>query len=75
MNLANRSIRALKGGIAILTVLMFGLAVFALVYVPMPQENREMLMALLGVLGSNVTTIVNNLFPTNAARTPRSTDP
>lgn len=67
--------RALKGGIGILTVFMFGIAIVVLAYVPMPQENREMLMALLGVLGSNVTTIVNSLYPTSSARPSRSTDP
>lgn len=72
--LAARSIRALKGGIAILMVLMFGLSVVALIYIPMPQENREMLMALFGVLGSNVTTITNNLFRTMAHAGERTSD-
>jgi hypothetical protein len=73
--MAHRSVRALKGGMAILVGLMLSIAIVSMIYVPMPQENREMLMALIGCLVSNFTTVMNNLFPNVAARGTRATDP
>ncbi|KAF1009501.1 MAG: hypothetical protein GAK28_00139 [Luteibacter sp.] len=74
MNLAGRSVRALKGGVAILIVTMVAVALALLVNAAVPAENREMVSLIVGALITNLTTIVANLFPNNPARAARRTD-
>lgn len=73
-NLAGRSVRALKGGVAILIVMMVAIALALLVNAAVPTENREMVSLIVGALITNLTNVVANLFPTSAGRT-RSSDP
>jgi chromate transport protein ChrA len=72
--LANRSVRALKGGVAILIVMMVAIALALLVNAAVPTENREMVSLIVGALITNLTNVVANLFPTSAGRS-RSADP
>lgn len=68
-NMANRSIRALKGGVAVLVFLMLGVALSMLINTVVPAENRDMVSMVVGGLLAKATTIVDHLFPTNPVHT------
>lgn len=63
INLARRSARSLKGGLAILIVSMLVITLAMLFGQEVPDKNREMVSMVVGGLLGYVASIVNHFFP------------
>lgn len=67
MNTNGREVLNLAGSlIALAMILMLGGTLWALVRLEVPQPNRDALMVVIGILSSNVGTIINFFYGSSA---------
>ncbi|WP_426805372.1 hypothetical protein [Stenotrophomonas sp. SrG] len=71
MTFATRNIGAARIGIALIVMVLYGVAVAVLVNVEIPQANKDVLMLLLGNLGPLMGAIGQHYFTS----TPRRNQP
>lgn len=65
MTFATRNIGAARVGIALIVLVLYGVAVAVLVNVEIPPANKEVLMMMLGNLGPLLGAIGSHYFNTN----------
>lgn len=63
VNLARRSARSLKGGLAILVITMLVITLAMLFAQEVPDKNREMVSMVVGAMLGYGASIVNHYFP------------
>lgn len=66
MTFATRNVGAARIGLAILNVFLLGMCLAALLYVTVPDGNKEALMLLIGALVANNGGIVGYYFGNNS---------
>jgi len=65
MTIVRRSVGASRMGIALIVFVLYGVSVAVLVNVPIPQENKDALMLLLGNLGPAIGAVMAHYFNDN----------
>jgi hypothetical protein len=65
---ARRSVGVARLGIALIVLMLYGVSVAVLVNAPIPQENKDALMLLLGNLGPAIGAVMAHYF--NDSRRP-----
>lgn len=68
MTFSSRNIGAARIGVALIVLILYGLAIAVLVQVQIPESNRDVLMLLLGNLGPLLGAIGGYYFNTQTKR-------
>ncbi|QIO88476.1 hypothetical protein G9274_002161 [Stenotrophomonas rhizophila] len=68
MTFATRNIGAARIGIALIVLVLYGLAIAILVNIEIPQANKDVLMLLLGNLGPLLGSIGSHYFNSHSKR-------